>query len=666
MRLSRTAAVATIVSTAAVSLFVAVSLALAWSESSDQRVGATLSAAVVVCFAVMGAVVAAARPSNRVGWIMLGGALLWSLGGAAVDLATHGIVTDPGSVPAASAFAVVGSSLRGAGWYVLVIGLPMVFPDGRLVAARWRWLPKTLAAAILCTVLGVLTGSDANLNGLGDWHNPIALPASAQFINAMLSFAGVGLGLIATVGVVAQLRVRWRHGDRLLRQQLILFGCAASLTVIAAPVALATGAGWIFSVSVLPLSFAVGVSVLAGGLYELKTAANRTLVWSTLSLVVAGIYVLIIAGMTSLLPEGSSTWLPWVGAAVIAVSFAPIRDVVQRTVNRLTYGDWDEPYAVLASLGQRLEATADTDRLLADAIAVLEGLGLSDVSIRDPEGTIIAGASTTSDVTALKLMAYGRPVGTLNFRAAEGGLRRRDHQLLADFAGQLGGVLQTRELVADLQRAVERLVLAREEERRRLRRDLHDGLGPALAGHTLRLDMIANELCAGRPVEEHVSSLRDELRSTVLEVRRVVEGLRPPALDELGLAGALTQAAQRLGAGSVTDIAVEIDALPAMSAAVEVAAYRVTTEALTNVIRHAQAASCRVRIAVVDDMLCIDVQDDGVWAASTDHSGNGLHTMRDRVEELRGLFAVVPGNGTLVRASFPLTMNGVHDVQVQR
>src|SRR5205823_10093734 len=133
-------------------------------------------------------------------------------------------------------------------------------------------------------------------------------------------------------------------------------------------------------------------------------------------------------------------------------------------------------------------------------------------------------------------------VGSLRYRPPVTPLRSRDRQLLDDIAGHLGGVLHAARLTAELQGARERLVLAREEERRRLRRDLHDGLGPAMAGHLLRLDVIAGQAAPGSPIAAGVDALRADLRTTVLEVRRVVEGLRPPALDELGLAGALAQA----------------------------------------------------------------------------------------------------------------------------
>ena len=201
------------------------------------------------------------------------------------------------------------------------------------------------------------------------------------------------------------------------------------------------------------------------------------------------------------------------------------------------------------------------------------------------------------DLIRIPLLAYGTVVGAVHYRPPATPLRSRDLRLLDDLAGPLGGVLHSQRLTRDLQLARERLVLAREEERRRLRRDLHDGLGPALAGHLLRLDVIAARVGRDRAAAADIDSLRHDLRTTVVEVRRVVEGLRPPALDELGLAGALDQVTQRLTAGTPTAVTIQTDRLPPLSAAVEVAAFRIVTEAVTNVVRHAQASTCCIRLS---------------------------------------------------------------------
>ena len=341
----------------------------------------------------------------------------------------------------------------------------------------------------------------------------------------------------------------------------------------------------------------------------------------------------------------------------MAVSFAPLRDALQQAVNRLTFGRWDEPYDVLAALGQRLEATADSDRLLADVVSELRGLGLENVTIRDANGQLLAGADPSREGSELiELAAYGHAVGTLGYAPPVVPLRSRDRRLLDDLAGHLGGMLHARQLTDELQQTLERIVLAREEERRRLRRDLHDGLGPALAGHLLRLDLIAGSLDHEAPARAEIDALRDELGATVLEVRRLVEGLRPPALDELGLAGAITQATQRLTRATPISVDLRIAPLPELPAAMEVAAYRIVTEAVSNAVRHADASTCRVDIDVDGGLLRIAVRDDGagIDRGRSTHDGHGLQTMRERADELRGRLQVASTAGTTIIAELPL------------
>jgi signal transduction histidine kinase len=211
---------------------------------------------------------------------------------------------------------------------------------------------------------------------------------------------------------------------------------------------------------------------------------------------------------------------------------------------------------------------------------------------------------------------------------------------------------------AELQRARERLVAAREEERRRLRRDLHDGLGPALAGAALKVEAAEN-LLGPQPAAaaELLDAARAEIQAAVADVRRLVYDLRPPALDELGLAGALREQAERLGGGSPA-LHVDVEApedLDGLAAAVEVAAYRIALEAMTNAARHAHARNCVVRISV-DGVLELEISDDGHGLPRDCRAGVGLASMHERAEELGGACEVerAGARGTRVRARLPL------------
>src|SRR5208282_4633929 len=149
---------------------------------------------------------------------------------------------------------------------------------------------------------------------------------------------------------------------------------------------------WIFGVVLLPLPVAIAVAILHHGLYDLRRAASRTLVWLTMSAAVVGIYAAVVITVTALVPDHHAWWPPALAAAVAALALIPLREKLQRGVTRVVYGRWHEPYEVLSGLGERLEAAADIDRLLDDAVAELStGLDLQDVSVRDLDGIVVTG-----------------------------------------------------------------------------------------------------------------------------------------------------------------------------------------------------------------------------------------------------------------------------------
>jgi signal transduction histidine kinase len=340
---------------------------------------------------------------------------------------------------------------------------------------------------------------------------------------------------------------------------------------------------------------------------------------------------------------------------VVAVSFAPLRNGLQAGVNRIVYGQWSQATEVLAATGRRLSDAADVPALLqtlTDELAA--GLALDSVSIRDANGRTLSACGSAMTTETLPLTAYGDVVGELAWSGRR--LRDVDRRLVDDVARQLGGVVHSWRLVDELRVAQERLVVASEDERRRLRRDLHDGLGPALAGLTLQVDTVRNVLDAGGPADEHLLRLRTGIQATVVDVRRIVEGLRPPALDELGLAGAVEELARRLTAqnGCVIDVAAV--PTPRLAAAVEVAAYRVAQEAMTNVVRHSGASRCTVEVEASEGELQVRVQDNGTGVVRPRPGGVGLASMHERAAEIGGRLdlVAVPGSGTTVALHLPL------------
>jgi signal transduction histidine kinase len=632
----------------------------------------TLSFAVAIAVtAVVGAIVTLAVPGNRAGWLLLAAAAVLGAGTAFTEAGIHGVVTMPGSVPGAAYLAAIGPGLEAAGLVIAVAGVPAVFPDGRLPGPRWRWLAWPGAAAALCLFLGNVLSPASNESRLAGWHSPLGLPVRYGNVAGALSAAGILLAVAAAAGAIAGLVTRWRRGGPLVRQQLLLLALAtAPPALVFLSILITNGApGWIFGVVLLSLPAAIAIAVLHHGLYDLRRAAHRALLWLTMSAAVVGIYAAVVITAAALVPDHHAWWPSALAAALAALALIPLRMRLQRGVTRLVYGRWHEPYEVLAGLGQDLEAAADIGRLLDAAVAELTtGLNLRDTCVHDLDGTVVtgaegpagsvpgAGAVAGPGTASIPLMAYGTPVGSLTYRAPERPPSAAEERLLHDLARQLGGALHARLLSEDLQRARERLVLAREEERRRLRRDLHDGIGPALAGLTLKAETARALLPPGSDsASRQLRDLSEEIRRTVVDVRRLVEGLRPPALDELGLADACAQAVDRLTAGSGLAATVHAsDDLPALPAAVEVAAYRIVVEAVTNTVRHARARSCRVSIACIPAWLAIEVCDDGTGLAAAGLPGHGLAIMRERAEELGGTVTVRDGSpGVTVEARLP-------------
>ena len=425
----------------------------------------------------------------------------------------------------------------------------------------------------------------------------------------------------------------------------------------------------------IPLS--IGVAVLRYHLFDIDLVINRTLVYGALTASVVLLYVLVVGGLGAVLQVQGSLIVSLIATGLAAVMFQPLRERLQRGVNRLMYGDRDDPYAVLSRLGSRLESTLAPDAVLpAVTRTVQEALKLpyAEIQLKRKEGfeTAAAAGNPTDGAFYLPLVYGGETVGRLVVgpRAGEGGFAGAERRLLEDLAHQIGATahaaLMTDEalrLSADLQRSRERLVEAREEERRRLRRDLHDGLGPQLSSQALTVDAV-RKLMRRDPdaAEALLLDLKADAQNAVTDIRRLVYGLRPPALDDLGLLGALRESAAQYSAKGL-EVSLEAPKdLPPLSAAVEVAAYRIAQEALTNVVRHAAASACAVRLSVQDtSALCVEIRDDGrgmpdPQESSSVRTGVGLTSMRERASELGGSLVVesLPGGGTRVSARLPL------------
>jgi signal transduction histidine kinase len=620
-----------------------------------------------LAFGMTGALVAARQPRNAVGWLALLIGLSQGSSFLAAEYAVLALVARPGLLPGgeAAVWVHVWSWLPGYG--LIVTLLLLLFPDGALPSRRWRpvaWI------SVLATAMATAQWAVAPYDSLdipivfGRLANPVAVPAAAE---------ALGVGALAIIPcallAVASLGVRFRRSRGVERQQVkyillggslavLLFGVAVFSAAFSVPVSTAEV---VLALAMVPLPAATAVAVLRYRLWDIDLIINRSLVYGALTVMVLAVYAATVGLLSGLL--GRTIGAPLVATVLVAVGVQPVRERLQRAVNRLLYGDRDDPYSALSRLGQRLQATAPPSDVLPDvAETVARALRLPYVAIlSSDQPTAAYGVPQAADDQELRIpLTYrGEPVGELvaEPRAGSQGFSVQDRRLLDDLAHQVGVTVHAARLTHDLQRSRERLVLAREEERRRLRRDLHDQLGPDLAAAALELDrareLATTDLAAADKVFE---DLGERIREAVRDVRHLVDDLRPPALDELGLLGALHEQVGRFANGPTSIMLQAPDELGPLPAAVDLAAYRIACEALTNVVRHAGASQCTVRLARTT-RLELEVTDDGRGLPAEPRAGLGLSSMRERAAELGGKCTVTstPGRGTQVCAWLPLS-----------
>ncbi|CAN5258804.1 hypothetical protein BH20ACT8_BH20ACT8_07300 [soil metagenome] len=613
---------------------------------------------VALVFPAMGALILSRHPRHRVGWLFLATASL-GVTGFAGAYALHALVVAPGAFPGAQWAAWV-ASWAWTPFLALPTLLLLLFPDGRAPSARWVPLVRlTMVWLVVLTVLAALLPGPLSDYPMVD--NPVGVSVLAPLVPLAEPLVGVGLYVLAPL-CLASLVVRWRRAEGDERAQLKWFVAGAVAALVAVPLGeplSVIGADIVWLVGLVCLPVAAAVAITKYRLYEIDLFLNRALVYAALTVGGVATYAVVVSLLGAAL-DGMGP--PLVATGVIAVAFAPVRERVQRGVDRLLYGHRSDPYAALARLSRSLESSLPVDAVLpvvAETVATM--LKLPYVCFVVDEGrSVVAHGQLRGEPLRLPMSYRGEPVGSMLVgpRAPGTLFGPAERQLLDDVARQAGATVHAVQLTDDLRRSRQALVTSREEERRRLRRDLHDGLGPTLAGLTLQVDA-ARRLVVDEPDEAvaTLGSLKAALQDTVAEIRRLVYELRPPALDELGLVGALRRhvaTTSDSGGHPVVTISVP-DPLPPLPAAVEVAAYRIVTEALLNAVRHAEARNCQITVTS-NELLEVEVSDDGKGLPTDVRVGVGLRSMRERAAELGGACTVVRGatRGTVVRARIPV------------
>jgi two-component system, NarL family, sensor kinase len=612
------------------------------------RVGAALG------FGLPGAAVVSVQSRNRLGWLMvaIGGAQALSL-----FLDAYGTlgIHDPDAGLAAPGWAL---PLASALWAPAFLAVPtlflLLFPDGRPPSPRWNPVVVVAGVAACLSAVGwaLLPPEDNDVD-----IYPVGYDSPAPTWDGAGALAALGgmLAAVAAVASVGSLVVRYRRSAGAEREQLIwvLVGGGATLVLLGGAFLLGDAGPWAAGVAMVPLPVSVGVAITRLGLWDTDGVLRRLIVSGVLGAGVLAVYLLAVYGIGSTL--GERTGAPLVAAGATAVAVGPAHRRVTRWANRVVYGDSDDPAVVLRRLGEHLDAVADSDVIGDVCQTVARAVGASCVSVL-VDGAPVATWGHGGDVVEHWALQHGGDhIGDLLVAGAA--LRPGARTLLRELVPHVALATHTHQLGAELVRSHERLLAARDDERLRLQRDLHDGVGPTLAALALELDRGRLLLSHDPDVAADVlDGLSVRLRDAVAAVRGLVHDLRPPPLDELGLHGALVVLGERFATAAGLAVTVHTDRpLPPVPAAAELACYRIASEAMTNVARHAEATRCDVHLDITTRGLELRVVDDGTGIDPASPPGTGLRSMCERAELLGGCFASRSGpDGTTITAVLPL------------
>ena len=551
----------------------------------------------------------------------------------------------------------------------------LLFPTGEVRSPRWRpvwWL--LIVSTIVATSAGLYYSTTT-------WSDPFPQSGSVAGTGSVLFFLVLFLlplvaSLIASLAAVI-VRAVYSTGDE--RLQIKWFATGAAFVVVSFLINFTQGQVtpvWISvfqSVAFIFLFSTIAIAVLKYRLYEIDVVINRAVVYGTLAVFITLIYAAIVVGVGTLVGGQSNKFLSAVAAAVIAIAFQPVRERSRRFANRLVYGKRATPYEVLSDFAERVAGTYAVDDVLPRTAHILaEGMGATsaDVWVRVGSELRTAGSWPSAAVshvpidddlvvpgaTATVPVRYqGELLGALSVTKAPGeALTSADTKLLADVASQAGLVLRNVGLIEELRASRQRLVAAQDEERRKIERNLHDGVQQQLVALNVQAGLLARASGGdAAKLAELAAQLQTRASEALDDLRDLARGIYPPLLADKGLAAALEAQARK----AAVPVSVETDGIGRYGQPVEAAVYFCTLEALNNVAKYAGASSATVALEQRNGHLRFTVIDDGVgFDTNATSYGTGLQGMADRLDAIGGTLQVTssPGAGTSVAGSVPV------------
>src|SRR4051794_6070189 len=625
---------------------------------------------------IAGCAVVAVRhdPRQHFGWALLAIAVVWALDGLSQSFVRYAVRSDD-ALPGAN-LALWYLNRFGAVLPLSIAALLLIFPTGRFMPG---WLGRLGIAALtgmgLATLLalvmpatdtvvvaGLPPGIDLDLLSL---PVPVSTAERLLPLSGVLNVAGVLVAMVTAV-------IRHRRSVGVERDQMRWLVWAVVVMALTLVLSLLADVGpaadaVLVGIAVLPV-VAMTVGVVRPGVVPVESLLVRTVVLGAVALSLLCVDLVLVGVLTKALDGGlDDRQLVTVVLLLTVLAYSPLRRRLSLAVQGWFLGSRRNRYDVVAGLASSLESADEgSAQLAAVARAVADAFGVGYVAVEvdrsGGERLTATYGEAPDEVRSLPITYRDTVVGKLVLpaRGMRSRLSARDEKLLGDLVRQAATAARSGQLAEQLQTSRERLVTAREEERRRIRRDLHDGLGPAMAGVVFQLETVKLSLDS-RPEQarETLTAISGQVQDIVADVRRLVHELRPPALDDRGLVGALGQLVESLP----VPVTIHADDLAGLPAAVEVAAYRIVAESLTNVARHARAHGVRVTLRRTTQVLEVEVADDGIGVAEDVQAGVGLLSVRERAAELGGHAEVScpTGGGTVVRAVLPVATRKVDE-----
>jgi signal transduction histidine kinase len=644
--------------------------------------GLSVGAGVVILFLLVwvgvGAFIVWRQPGNWAGWLLIIVGAPLPLQALAQDLVVYELKVAPGSVPFVGLLAMIGEFAL----YPIAL-LPLLFllyPNGHLPSPRWRWAAIGLGGGTGVTLLAFLLRPGPFNNWRGDgilYENPIGVEGFT-FGGSVIA-AGTVVALASALSTVVAVWRRFRRSAGEERQQMRILAFVAALAgtfialwilTIVFTVAEEGAQGGdsrpielLFALTALTIIFGVPiaylVAILRYRLWDLDVVIRKTVVAAVLAGFIGLVYAAIVAGPGVLMGTGSNPGLTFVAAAVLAIAFQPARDRARRVADRLVYGKRATPYEVLTEFAGRVGGAFATEDVLGRMAQVLaEGTGADSATIwlggpTDRRAAMTWPRHERDPVTvpddAVDVLHQGEPLGALSVvMPASDPMSPAKTRLVVDLAAQAGPVLRNVQLVEELRASRQRIVVAQDDERRKLERNIHDGAQQQLVALTVKLRLLGQ--LAGRDAskaEELAGQLQAEATDALENLRDLARGIYPPLLADQGLGAALEAQARK----AAVPTTVETDGIGRYSQDVEATVYFSVLEALQNVAKYADASSATVRLAHTEGHLTFSVTDDGHGfdPAATGY-GTGLQGIADRLAAVGGTVDVMsaPGSGTTV------------------